>query len=73
MSNRMIIITNIFIHDYPLISSKDYQFKNLIIDEMPDDAILEMVADNLAATRSYEGTLAEYTQERWMEMDEQLF
>jgi hypothetical protein len=28
---------------------------NLIIHEMPDEAILEMLSDNLAASRSYEG------------------
>lgn len=28
---------------------------NLTIREMPDDAILEMIADNLAASRSYDG------------------
>jgi hypothetical protein len=33
----------------------DYPVKNLVIHQMPDEAILEMVADNLAATRSYEG------------------
>jgi len=48
-----------FIDDYPSISkilmTTNSQPKNLIIHQMPDEAILEMVADNLAATRSYEG------------------
>jgi len=47
-----------FIENYPSISkllSNNHQLNNLIIYEMPDEAILEMVADNLAATRSYEG------------------
>ncbi|CAF1318509.1 unnamed protein product [Adineta steineri] len=47
-----------FIEDYPSVSKilwKNDKLDNLIIHEMPDDAILEMVADNLAATRSYEG------------------
>ncbi|CAF1304073.1 unnamed protein product [Adineta steineri] len=47
-----------FIEDYPSVSKilwKNDKLNNLIIHEMPDDAILEMVADNLAATRSYEG------------------
>ncbi|UJR38384.1 hypothetical protein I4U23_031054 [Adineta vaga] len=47
-----------FIEDYPAVSKilwGNDQLKNLVIHEMPDDAILEMIADNLAATRSYEG------------------
>jgi hypothetical protein len=48
-----------FIDDYPSISkilmTTNSQPKNLIIHQMPDEAIIEMVADNLAATRSYEG------------------
>jgi len=47
-----------FIENYPSISkilSNNHRLNNLTIHEMPDDAILEMVADNLAATRSYEG------------------
>jgi hypothetical protein len=42
-----------FIDNYPLWDHQ--QINDLIIHQMPDDAILEMVADNLAATRSYEG------------------
>jgi hypothetical protein len=48
-----------FIDDYPSIAkilmTTNSQPKNLIIHQIPDEAILEMVADNLAATRSYEG------------------
>jgi len=44
-----------FIENYPSVAKNLSNNNNLIIHEMPDDAILEMVADNLAATRSYEG------------------
>jgi hypothetical protein len=47
-----------FIDDYPIHSKliiANQPVKNLVIHQMPDEAILEMVADNLAATRSYEG------------------
>lgn len=47
-----------FIQDYRRISkrlgTKEFN-EDLIISEMPDQAILEMVTDNMAATRSYEG------------------
>lgn len=47
-----------FIEDYPSIAKRlrDHEEVNdLVMTEMPEDAILEMVTDNLAATRSYEG------------------
>jgi hypothetical protein len=47
-----------FIENYPSVSkilANNPQLNNLTIYEMPDEAILEMIADNLAASRSYEG------------------
>lgn len=47
-----------FIENYASIAKllfANLQVNDLIIHEMPDEAILEMVADNLAATRSYQG------------------
>ena len=47
-----------FIQDYPSVAkniSRNDTLEGLIIREMPDEAILEMIADNLAASRSYEG------------------
>ena len=58
-----------FIKDYRLIFKrlwKNEPLENLMISEMPDDAILEMVADNLAATRSYEGFWPERKKWNWM-------
>lgn len=46
-----------FIKDYPSVCDRISKepLPDLIIREMPTAAILEMVADNLAASRSYEG------------------
>ena len=47
-----------FIENYSSIAQrlrKNEHVNDLIIHEIPEEAILEMIADNLAATRSYEG------------------
>lgn len=61
-----------FIENYPSFAKllwANSPIDSLIIHEMPDEAIVEMIADNLAASRSYEGQWPESKQKdgwKWM-------